>query len=151
MRQIARALILGLVLLAPAAASAGPAEEASAVIDRWAAAFGAGDLDGLMKLYTPDALLLGTTSPKLLAGSEAIRSYLKSHPGIGHTVTVDERRIVVLGETSVMGVGFYTFTLVQDGQSVPRLTRFTVVLTKHGSDWLIAHHHSSMVPPAPLQ
>jgi hypothetical protein len=24
-------------------------------------------------------------------------------------------------------------------------------MVKRGSDWLIAHHHSSILPPAPLQ
>jgi ketosteroid isomerase-like protein len=41
-------------------ASAGPAEDAGAVVDRWAAAFNANDAEAVAKLYALDALLFGT-------------------------------------------------------------------------------------------
>ena len=54
-------------------ASAGPAEEANAVIDQWSALYTANDRDALIGLYAPDAILLGTTSPVISEGTEGIR------------------------------------------------------------------------------
>jgi len=70
--------IISLLALLPAVSFAGPTEEASAVIDRWATAFNANDAEAVVKLYAPDGLLHGTSSPKLNAGTEAIREYFKA-------------------------------------------------------------------------
>jgi ketosteroid isomerase-like protein len=45
------------------AALASPAEDASAVADRWAAAFTANDAEAVVNLYAPDAILLEETGP----------------------------------------------------------------------------------------
>ena len=63
MMAFARVLSAMLVIMAPGMAFSGPVEEANAVIDRWSATYSANDRDALVKLYTPDAILLGTTSP----------------------------------------------------------------------------------------
>ena len=146
-----KVLFAALLVLWSVHALAGPAEEASAVIDRWVAAIGANDADAVVKLYTSDALLHGITSSKLYAGSEAVREYFRAAPERGNKVTIGERHMVVLADAAVMGVGFYQFDLLQNGMRVPRSARFTFVIVKRGADWLIAHHHSSATPPAPYQ
>ena len=144
-------IFAALLVLWPVHAFAGPTEDASAVIDRWAAAFSANDANAVVKLYTSDALLHGISSPKLYMGSEAIREYFRTAPESGKKVTIGERHTVVLADAAVMGVGFYQFDLFQNGIRVPRSARFTFVVVKRGADWLIAHHHSSALPPAPYQ
>jgi uncharacterized protein (TIGR02246 family) len=144
-------ILAGLLILWPVQACAGPAEDASAVIDRWAAALSANDADAVVKLYTPDALLHGISSPTLYAGSEAVREYFRTAPESSKKLTIGERHMVVLADAAVMGVGFYEFDLLQNGIRVPRSARFTFVLVKRGADWLIAHQHSSARPPAPYQ
>jgi uncharacterized protein (TIGR02246 family) len=144
-------LLAALFVLWPLHAFAGPAEDASAVIDRWAAAIGANDTNAVAKLYTPDALLYGLTSFKLQAGTEAIREYFKTAPESGKQITISERHMVVLADAAVLGVGVYQFDLIQNGMRVPRSARFTFVVVKRGADWLIAHQHSSPLPPAPYQ
>ena len=144
-------IFAALLILWPLHALAGPAEDASAVIDRWAAALSANDADAVVKLYTPDALLYGITSFKLAAGTEAIREYFKTAPESGKKIAISERHMVVLADAAVMGVGIYRFDLIQNGVQVPRSARFTFVVVKRGADWLIAHHHSSALPPAPYQ
>jgi uncharacterized protein (TIGR02246 family) len=146
-----KVIFSALLIMWPAHAFAGPAEDASAVIDRWAAAVGANDPNTAAKLYTPDALLHGISSTKLYTGREAIRGYFRTAPESGKKVTIGERNMVVLADTAVMGVGFYQFDLFQNGIRVPRSARFTFVVVKRGADWLIAHHHSSALPPAPYQ
>ena len=121
------------------------------MIDRWAAAVSANDANAVAKLYTSDALLHGISSPKLYTGSEAIREYFRTAPESGNKVTIGERHMVVFADAAVMSVGFYQFDLFQNGIRVPRSVRFTFVVVKRGADWLIAHHHSSSLPPAPYQ
>jgi uncharacterized protein (TIGR02246 family) len=150
MTTLRRVLIIVLLALAPTgAAFAGPADEASAVIDHWAAAYNANDVDAVVKLYAQDAILLATTSPLLAEGAGPIRAYFARLPGSGNKVAIGERRMVVLSDSAVLGTGFYEFTLNQDGKPVPTPARFTMVLVKRGSDWLIAHHHSSQRPKPP--
>jgi uncharacterized protein (TIGR02246 family) len=151
MMRLIQVITVGLLILLPANTFAGPAEDASAVIDRWAAGSSAGDADAVVRLYTSDALLQDLSSPKLYMGSETIREYFRTAPESGKKVTIGERHMVVLADATVMGVGFYQFDLLQDGIRVPRPARFTFIIVKRGSDWLIAHYHSSTLPPAPLQ
>ena len=73
-------LVATLVTLNPTGAFAGPAEDASAVVDCWTKAFNANDLDALVKLYAPDAILVGTRSVNFLEGRE-VRSQLFFPPG----------------------------------------------------------------------
>jgi uncharacterized protein (TIGR02246 family) len=145
MLRVVQYLSVGLLLLLPAQTLASPAEDASAVIDRWAAAFNANDADAVVKLYAPDGLLHGTSSPTLNAGTSAISEYFKVLPGSGNKVAIGERRMVTLGDAAAMGVGFYEF---KSAQGVARPARFTFVVVRRGADWLIAHHHSSVLPAA---
>ena len=149
MRRLMRVILVMLLALGPTSAFAGPAEEASATIDRWSAAYTANDIDTIVKLYASDALLHGTSSPTLNAGTAAIRSYFGRLPGSGNKVTIKERRMIALGESAAVGVGFYEFVSLQDGKPVARPARFTMVVVKRGGDWLIAHHHSSALPRPP--
>jgi uncharacterized protein (TIGR02246 family) len=144
-------IFAALLVLWPLHAIAGPAEDASAVINRWAAAFNARDVDAVVKLYASDALFYGISSPKLYKGSEAIRGYFSTASERGNKVTLGEQHTVVLADSAVMVVGFYQFDLLQNGIRVPRSARFTFVVVKRGTDQLIAHHHSSTLPPAPYQ
>lgn len=135
------ALCLWFGLLA-GAAGAGPAEDANAVIDQWVAAYSANDRDALVKLYAPDAILLGTTSPVISVGTGDITTYFQDLPGSGRKNTIVERRTIVLSDTAVVGTGFYNFSRAAEGNT-PRPSRYTMVVVKRDGRWMIAHHHSS--------
>lgn len=146
--------MLGIALLAatmPVAAWAGPAEEASAVLDQWVAAFNANDPNAVTALYTPDAILLGTSSPVLSQGTEQIFEYFARLPKSGGQVRISERHMLVLDDNAVVGTGFYEYELMQDGHAFLAPARFTMVLVKRGGRWLIAHEHSSQRPNAAQQ
>lgn len=151
MGHFPRILFFALLFFVPANAMARPAEDASAVIDRWADAFSANDLGTIQSLYTHDAILFGVSSPRLYQGRDAIRDYYKAASVIGSKVTMGERRAYVLADEAVAVTGFYRVDLLSNGQIVPRPARFTFVVVKRGDNWLIAHEHSSVLPPAPLQ
>ena len=141
MKTLALALSI-LIATFATVAFAGPADEANTVIDQWSATYSANDRDALVGLYAPDAILLGTTSPVISEGTEAIRKYFQELPGSGRKNTIVERRTIVLSEASVVGTGFYNFARATENDT-PRPSRFTMVVVKRDGRWMIAHHHSS--------
>lgn len=143
MARIAQVVFIVLMLIAPAVALAGPAEDANAAIDRWSAAFSANDPETIAKNYWPDAILLGTVSPVMSEGTQAIITYFTPTKGTGNKNKIDERRTIIINDSAVVVTGFYTFTRMKDGQPIPGPSRFTMLVTKRGSEWRIAHHHSS--------
>ena len=134
---------LALILFSPAAALAGPFEEANMLVDRWSAAYSSNDPEAVVKTYRPDAVLLGTVSPVMSEGTDAIRAYFARLQGTGNKNAIVERRTLVLSDHAVLVTGFYDFTRVKEGKSVPNPARFTMLLIKHDGEWLISHHHSS--------
>jgi ketosteroid isomerase-like protein len=60
-----RKLVLAMLSLAVMhqAAIAGPKEDAFQVIEQFKRAFDASDVEGVVKLFAPDAIFLGTVSP----------------------------------------------------------------------------------------
>lgn len=143
MKRSARFVFITLILMSPAVAVAGPAEEANTVADRFSGAYNSNDPEAVVKLYAPDAILLGTASPVISVGTEAIRKYFSMIKGSGNKNAIRERHTIVLGDNAVVVTGFYEFTRMQDGKPVPAPSRFTMLITKTGGEWHIAHHHSS--------
>lgn len=143
MKRSTRFVFITLILMSPAVAVAGPAEEANTVVDRFSAAYTSNDPEAVVKLYAPDAILLGTVSPVISVGTEAIRKYFSRLKGSGNRNAIQERHTIVLGDNAVVVTGFYGFTRMEDGKPVPGPSRFTMLVTKTGGEWRIAHHHSS--------
>ena len=142
MTQLARIVFLVVILITPAVVSAGPGEDANAAIDRWSAAYTSNDPEVIVKNYWPDAILLGTVSPVISMGTEAIEKYFTAVKGSGNKNVVKERHTIVLDDNAVVVTGFYDFIRMKDGQASPSPSRFTMLVTKRGGEWRIAHHHS---------
>jgi uncharacterized protein (TIGR02246 family) len=139
-------VVLATILLAvPGAAIAGPGEEANAALDAFSATYTANDVDKLVQLYTPDAILLGTNSPIISEGRDAVRAYFTNLKlaGSGNKNAIQNRKTIVVNDNVVLVTGFYEFTRMKDGKPSAGPARFTVLLTKRDGKWLIAHQHSS--------
>ncbi|WOH67974.1 SgcJ/EcaC family oxidoreductase [Bradyrhizobium sp. BWA-3-5] len=134
---------LAMILMAPTLALAGPSEDANAAVDRWSFAYGTNDPETIAKTYCPTAVLLGTVSSVISEGTQAIVKYFTPIKGRGNTNTIEERRTITINDSAAVVTGFYTFTRMVDGKSVPGPSRFTMLVTKQGNEWCIAHHQSS--------
>src|SRR5882724_13371787 len=143
------ALSIVLLSLAPAA-SAGPKEDVAAAASNWAQALGEDDPDKVLALYSEDAVLWGTLSPKVRADRAALRDYFvtafKVLPSL--KVAFGEQLIRVYGTTAV-NTGYYTFSYVKDGETKTLPARYSFTLVKDGEKWMIVDHHSSAMPPPP--
>ena len=137
------AMLVALAMLAPIAASAGPSEDVASVVDRWAKAFNANDVDALVKLYAPDAVLIGPAGSTVNEGSDTIRKYYSRLENSGDKVKMDVRKVVVLDDNVAYVAGFDEFTAVRNGQTGTSSNGFTMVLVRRDNQWLIAHQHSS--------
>jgi uncharacterized protein (TIGR02246 family) len=143
-------LFLGVIslLVSFSTAFAGPKEDALQVIDMWAKAFTASDVDGIVKLYAPDALFMGTGSKTVVINPEGIRKYfeaalLTNRP---RGATLISYEAMPLSDTAVVITGLDTVTGVKDGNPTSAAGRVTFVVAKQGADWRIVHFHRSAMP-----
>lgn len=146
MRVLLCALALNVALASPAIA--GPEEDALQVVQKWAAAFNASDVDAIVGLYAPDAMFLGTGSRTVVRTTAEIRDYFE------RALLTDRPRGAVLESHSIMATsdgtivitGLDRTTAIRDGQTITSPGRVTFVIAKRGADWKIVHFHRSAVP-----
>jgi uncharacterized protein (TIGR02246 family) len=150
-KAMTRGFAASIVLLAfVTGASAGPKDDVAAATAAWAKALGEDDPEKVLPLYSTDAVLWGTISPKLRSDPAALRDYFvaafKALPGL--KVTFGDQLIRVYGSTAV-NTGYYTFTYVKDGENKTFPARYSFTYVKNGENWLIVDHHSSAMPQPP--
>jgi uncharacterized protein (TIGR02246 family) len=146
MRKIFVAVVL--LALLPLPVSADPKKESLQVLERWAKAFNESDVDGITKLYSPDALFMGTASKTVVMKPEGVRAYfenalLNNRPRGAKLV---ESEVVVLSDTAVLVTGLDAVSGVRDGTPFTNSGRVTFVVAKRGADWKIVHFHRSAMP-----
>ena len=143
-------LLVGVFILMTsiATAAADAKTDALQVIDRWAKAFTASDVDAIVRLYASDALFMGTGSKSVVTKPEAIRSYfeaalLNNRP---RGATLNSYESMVLADNAVLVTGLDTVSGVRDGTPTSASGRVTFVVAKRGADWQIVHFHRSAMP-----
>jgi uncharacterized protein (TIGR02246 family) len=129
-------------------AHAGPKEDAYQVVEKWSKAFTDADVDGIAKLYAPDALMIGTFGKAVMTKPEQIRKYfdVALNTDKPRTAKLNSSEALVIDDNTVVIVGFDTVTGVKDGQPTAGVGRITFVIAKRGSDWMIVHLHRSPLP-----
>jgi uncharacterized protein (TIGR02246 family) len=129
-------------------AVAGPKEDALQIVEKWAKAFTDSDVDGIVRLYAPDALFLGTGSKTLVTKPEEIRKYFEAALLVNRPrgATIGDHSPMVLSDTAVVVTGMDTVTGVRDGKPFSANGRVTFVIGKRGSVWQIVHFHRSAMP-----
>lgn len=126
------------------AARPSPAKGADvvALFERWNQALQSGQAATVADLYSHDAVLLPTVADEAHVGRVAIRKYFEKFLQSRPQGVVNERFSDSDGEMAV-DMGTYTFALL-DGKKVA--ARYTFVYRRVGTQWLISHHHSSVMP-----
>ena len=92
MARFIQSIFVALVLMLPGVATA-PTEDANATLDRWSAAYSANDPEAIAGNHRPDDSL-GTVSPVMSEGTEAIVKYFTPSKGSGNKNAIDERRTI---------------------------------------------------------
>jgi len=147
-----RATLMALGLAAFAfttAALADAVADVEAATTRWIDAFNRKSTADIVKLYAPDAVFLGTSSPVIRDTPMLVEEYFKSLATLGEaTNAVGEHRVQIFGDIAINS-GYYTLTRVVDGRTTQSPARFSFVYQKRGGQWLIVSHHSSAMPAPP--
>ena len=98
MARFIKFVFVALMFVLPGVSLAGPTEDANAALDRWSAAYSANDPEAIANNYWPDAILLGTVSPVMSEGTEAIIKYFTPSKGSGNKNTIEERRAIKIND-----------------------------------------------------
>jgi uncharacterized protein (TIGR02246 family) len=140
------ALLVMLVFAAPAIA--GPREEAFVVVEQFKKAYDAADPPGILKLFAPDAIFLGTTMQKPTRDPEAILKYFQASfaANLSKKVEIENYETLQLSEAAVLFTGQDFFTQTKDGKTIETPARFSFLITKGAQGWRISHFHSSARP-----
>jgi uncharacterized protein (TIGR02246 family) len=120
--------------------------DAYSVVERWADTYNAGDVAAITALYAPGATIWGTLGQVITTQPDEIRSYFDSAFRAGLKVKLQPFVIHAFGDDGVIVAGHYEFSQIADSEAATFPARYSFVLGKANGGWLIAHHHSSLVP-----
>lgn len=115
------------------------------LFDRWNEALGSGDAQRVSQCYTEDAVLLPTVSNVPRLSRREIRDYFEHFLQKQPLGKVDQRN-VRFGCNKITDAGIYTFRIIDAGKTEYVPARYTFVYENRDGQWLIAHHHSSLMP-----
>jgi uncharacterized protein (TIGR02246 family) len=123
--------------------------EATAVEDlgqTWGTALASRDPQQITALYSPEAVLLATFVDELDTEPEILEYFKGLTQREGLNVQFEEQNIRVLDENTLSNSGLYTFSFVENGETVYVPARYTFLYEKQDDQWLIVEHHSSIRP-----
>jgi uncharacterized protein (TIGR02246 family) len=145
--KIFKVLSLLLVVLC-SSADAGTKEDAFQVVERWAKAFTAADVDTLVSLYASDAVFFGTVSKTIVTKPEDIKKYFQASflGGRRFVATIVESAVTATSDTVVVVAALDKVVMTLDGKTTDSFGRVTYVLAKGESGWKIVSFHRSAVP-----
>jgi uncharacterized protein (TIGR02246 family) len=128
--------------------SAGSANGAMQVVQKWATAFHESNVDAIVGLYAPDASFFGTGSKTLVTSPEQIRSYFEAalQKDKPRGAELREPTVRVVSDNVVIVTGLDRVSGTKDGSVYQAEGRVSFVIEKRGDVWQIVHFHRSAVP-----
>lgn len=134
----------------PAHASAFSNEEiaclagAKAALHTWAATVATRDVEAILALYAPDAILVPTLSNEVRDCEDSRREYFRNflaNEGLVCDVQIFKKRVSSQLGTVVVG-GLYVFHYRDGEQAISVPARFLFTFEHLEGRWLITGHHS---------
>ena len=103
-----------------------PAHQPSELHARMVEAFNAGDLEGCVALYEPQATFVPSTG-QVAVGTEAIQGVLRPVLALKGTFEITEPTVVTAGELALLRGGWALRATAPDGSAVRRAGRMAAV------------------------
>jgi uncharacterized protein (TIGR02246 family) len=117
----------------------------SAIMGKWAAAFGKLDAGALASLYARNAFFFGS-NPNLYRGNDGVQAYFEGLPRWSSpTVQFTDARTVHAAPDVINVAG--TATFVVDANAEPLQVKITWVIIREAGEWKIVSHHVSSKAP----
>ena len=121
--------------------------DALQVLAKWIQAFNDSDIEGIVSLYAPDALFIGTGSKEVGSNPEYFRKYFQSlKRDMPRGAKLESYSTMELSNTVVLISGLDTVSGTKDGATFYRPGRTSFVLAKREEKWQIVQFHRSAVP-----
>lgn len=150
------ALLLALSLLVATPATAGPAEDATAVVTRTLDKFNAGDINAFFNAHQDGALIVDEFAPYVWGGSNSAQRWAGDYTKDAEKRGISGGRVDYTGpiEASSDGASAYvvlptTYRFMQHGKKMAGKGSMTFVMARRGADWKIASWTYSGATPAP--
>ncbi|WP_411384191.1 SgcJ/EcaC family oxidoreductase [Pseudomonas sp. L7] len=118
-------------------------KQALALFERWNDSLRSGDPQQVAKLYENDAVLLPTVSKAPRLTTVERLDYFKHFLADQPSGKLDTHHLSQTCNKATLA-GLYTFDFAKTGQQVA--ARYTFTYRWDGQQWLIHHHHSSLLP-----
>lgn len=153
--MIRRIILIVACVMIPLSAAAGPKEDAQAVFDEFLAAFTAADVDAIVALFAPDALVWGTGMRELATTPAPVREYFSNinlRPNQLRALAAGPAAALELSDSAVLISGMWQLERIVEGKpTLGAPMRISIAVVKRGDRWLIAQFHNSPrpSPPAP--
>src|SRR5579859_4310391 len=117
------------------------------VIERYIAAIGAKDLDGIVSIYTPDLVSFDVVPPLQYVGAETFRNHweeiFSSLPGPINSEMADLS--ITVGDKVAFTHSFIRLSAtLPTGQQIGNWVRWTACWRKIAGQWLMGHEHVSV-------
>jgi len=121
--------------------------QAEDVFQRFLSAFTNSDVDGIVNLFSEDAIFLGTGSTELVEDTAGIRLYfsgLSKRPPGQASARAQNFSIMELSSDSVLISGMWE--VVPQGQNTGTSLRISMALSLQDGVWKIVQFHNSAMP-----
>ena len=115
------------------------------LFERWNEALRSGDAERVSRCYAEDAVLLPTVSNVPRLSRSEIQDYFEHFLQKQPLGEVNQRNVKI-GCNKITDAGVYTFRIIDGGKTEFVPARYTFVYENRDGEWLIAHHHSSLMP-----
>jgi hypothetical protein len=118
------------------------------VIEKWMEAVNQGNIESLLNLYDPQAVLIPTFSNRLLNTREKLKDYfdrLGNREDLSITLHDKTFQIQNIGNEVFVTSGIYTWRFSIDGELIVFEARFSYLIDLSKPN-PIQHHHSSQIP-----
>jgi len=118
---------------------------AKAALHTWAAIVATRDVEAILALYAPDAILVPTLSNEVRDCQDSRREYFRNflaNEGLVCDVQIFKKRVSSKLSTVVVG-GLYVFHYREGEQVIDVPARFLFTFEQIEGRWLITGHHSS--------
>ncbi|QEH97773.1 nuclear transport factor 2 family protein [Gluconobacter thailandicus] len=122
-------------------------QAARSILFEWAKVVSTGEIEELLKLYAPDAILVPTVSDEVRGADDQRRAYFENFlakPNLRCEIKSFKKRISHKLGTVVIG-GLYDFTFGEDQKAELVPARFLFTFEEINGRWVITGHHSSQL------
>ena len=122
-------------------------EEITSLIEAWAAAIRAKDLNGSLSHYAPSVIGFDLVEPLQYVGRDALRKRLEDwFASFDGTIGFEYHELEIIGGN---GVAFahslnHVTGRLTDGESLDMYWRATLCLREIDGEWLVVHTHTSV-------